>query len=180
MQDPILQPVVEEVTIPTKNENVREEESRSWHEEVGAQRVTNWSTTYTFWWSRKHMKLVCLTKEAMLGINQERTSCNVRLGSLMEHPGAVLYSHPVNLHDSWKLFHQLKQFNWLVLEQMPPGWMPKCGSCGHFTDMRKHGMTSCPRLIYGAFDNYILNWQERFYCRGCARLWKISGLVECL
>eukprot|EP00978_Attheya_sp_CCMP212_P000911 scaffold1954_cov33-Attheya_sp.AAC.5 len=84
----------------------------------------------------------------MLGIDQERVSCNVRrLGILMEQPRAVLYCHPVNLKDLWKLFHQLKQFNWLVAEQMPPGWIPKCGSCGYFTDMQKHGKSSPPQLV---------------------------------
>eukprot|EP00978_Attheya_sp_CCMP212_P024800 scaffold78540_cov53-Attheya_sp.AAC.1 len=182
-QEPIEQPLVEEDTVPTATVNrdvLREEDTPSWHGEVGVQRFADGSTTYEFR-RGKHRKRMGLAKEAMVGIDQERASCNVRLGILMEQPRAVLYCHPVNLKDSWKLFHQLKQFNWLVVEQMPPGWMPKCGSCGYFADMRKHGKSSPPRLVYEAFENYVLNAPERFYCRGCAKLRKnqrISGVPK--
>eukprot|EP00978_Attheya_sp_CCMP212_P031806 scaffold121642_cov30-Attheya_sp.AAC.1 len=105
-QEPIEQPLVEEDTVPTAtvNRDVREEDTPSWHGEIGVQRFADGSTTTYEFRRGKHRKRMGLAKEAMLGVDQERASCNVRLGILMEQSRAVLYCHPVNLKDSWNYF----------------------------------------------------------------------------
>jgi hypothetical protein len=104
-QDPIEQSLVEEDTVLAEMENVREEDSPSWHGEVGVQKFINGSMTYAFRRSRKHRKRMGLEKEAMMGIDQERASCNVRLRILLPPRQSV--------KDSCKLFHPLKKINWL-------------------------------------------------------------------
>jgi hypothetical protein len=85
-QVPIEQSLVEEDTVLAKMENVREEDSPSWHGEVGVRKLINGSMAYAFRWSRKHSKRMGLAKEAMMGIDQEWASYNVRLRILLPSP----------------------------------------------------------------------------------------------
>jgi hypothetical protein len=70
-----------------------------------------------------------------------------------------------DIHTCWPDFFQMRVFNWFPHSRMPAGWKLKCPNCGH--NCKKNGQGSCPRLIYGTFENYVLNAPQRYLCKTC-------------
>lgn len=73
-----------------------------------------------------------------------------------------------DIHNCWQDFFQMKVFNWFPDSRMPRDWRLTCPNCGHFC--KKNGQNNAPRLIYGAFENYILNAPQRYLCSHCQRI----------
>ncbi len=70
-----------------------------------------------------------------------------------------------DVHKCWPDFFQMRVFNWFPDSRMPAGWKLKCPNCGEYC--KKNGQGNKPRLIYGTFENYILNAPQRYLCRAC-------------
>ena len=112
-------------------------------------------------------------KEVMTREAQKRALELVQSGQLWERPlENIGQNQPTSLQNSWKSFHRLSQFNWLLCGGiLPPEYRPKC-RCGRM--MKKNGKTNPPRLVYGSVENYMLNAPERFVCGACAQSAKIQ------
>ena len=109
-----------------------------------------------------------MTKEA-----QKRALELVQNGQLWDRPPEIIgKQQSIPLQESWKNFHRLSQFNWVLCGGMlPEQYRPKC-RCGRA--MKKNGRANPPRLVYGSTENYILNAPERFMCGDCAHSAKIQ------
>ena len=70
-----------------------------------------------------------------------------------------------DIHNCWSDFFQLRVFNWFPDARMPRGWKLSCPNCGIYC--QKYGQTNKPRVIYGMFENYILNAPQRYLCLNC-------------
>ena len=97
---------------------------------------------------------------------QSKSSSRVKEGHLWQTLPEILYSMPIYIGTSWKKFHALKQFNWIIKETMPGGWVPIC-TCGR--DCIPYGKRKPPRLVSAEQDNYVLNDPESFFCKFCSK-----------
>jgi len=70
-----------------------------------------------------------------------------------------------DIHNCWSDFFQMRIFNWFPDERMPLGWKLSCPNCGD--QCQKYGCSNKPRVIYGMFENYLLNAPQRYLCTTC-------------
>ena len=81
---------------------------------------------------------------ALTDTNQAKASIRVKEVHLWQTPPEILYPMPIDIRTSWKKFHALKQFNWILKEIVPVRWVPIC-TCGH--DCIRYGKSKPPRLV---------------------------------
>ena len=72
-----------------------------------------------------------------------------------------------DIHTCWKDFYQMKVFNWFPDAMMPLGWKLSCPNCGDYC--KKNGKSNPSRLVFGMFENYILNAPQRYECVQCLK-----------
>ena len=103
---------------------------------------------------------------ALTNANQAKASSRFKEGYLYQIPPEVLYSIPIGIRKSWKKFHALEKFDWILKDIMPGGWVPRCT---FVSDCTWYGKSNPPRLLYAVRENYVLNSPERFFCTFCSK-----------
>ena len=95
----------------------------------------------------KNMKLRTGFVEEALDLteaDQAKASSRVKEGHLWKILPEILYSMPIDIRTSWKKYHGLKQFYWILKYIILGGWVPRC-TCVH--DCTRYSNSNLPRLV---------------------------------
>jgi hypothetical protein len=113
--------------------------------------------------------------------NNDAAVKRVEKGDLWDRPSEVMHCTPsIDLKKCWRGFCKYRVFNWLP-DAMMPCWKPRCCTCGSCNNIVKHGTNNPSRIVYGLFENYILNAPQRYKCTGCEKdneLEKTNGVLR--
>lgn len=96
---------------------------------------------------------------------KEKAHKMVKQGKLWDDPVFIRHEDIGDIKKSWPEFFKMRVFNWIPLDLLRNGWAPLCCNCG--TKCAKNGTSNPPRLIFGQFENYLLNAPQRFICMKC-------------